>query len=156
MAKNKGSFRRTRHIQLANQFYKRKFRWVDFCIYCGGPKECLDHVFPVSIASGLKLSAQGVKKVLFQGLNVIPCCNSCNLIAGDRHLTKILDKRHYIQKKLKQNYYKKLRTVNWDDDEIQELGKNMKEHVKKMINDRVNIENRILWPKFSKIKKIEG
>lgn len=154
MAKGSGNYTRLKNIRIAGGHYKKKFRWVNYCIYCGQPKECLDHVFPLSLASGLDLSRPSVKKELFQGLNMVPSCNSCNNLAIDKPFNKIKEKRRYIQKRIEKRYLKKLRTVIWSEEELKEVGPRLRADIKKMIANRIVLENRVLFPASSKTQRI--
>ena len=148
MAKNYRNNKRKRDLRETVGFYTRKFKSINWCIYCGMPKQCEDHVFPISIAAGLSLGHSSVKKELFGGLYIEPACNECNNIAGNKPFRNILDKRKYIQKKLYKKHQKKLSTVQWDDDEKEELGYIMRSVVENMIEKRKLMEKRIYFPAF--------
>ena len=147
MGKNNRALQRHRDSKNAGIYYTKKFRWINTCVYCGQPKDCFDHVFPLSRAAQINLQNAGARKQIKFGLYIVPCCNSCNLIAGNAPFCKIIDKRNYIQKKLYKKYKKKLRTVMWDEDEINELGKNLRAEVLKMLNNRYVLEKRVYYPK---------
>jgi len=154
MAKGSGNYTRLKNIRIAGGHYEKKFRWVNFCVYCGQPKECLDHVFPLSLASGLDLSRPSVKQELFQGLNIVPSCSSCNRIASDYAFINIRLKRQFIQERIRKRYLKKLRAVEWTQEELSEIGYNLKSQIKKLNHNRIILENRVMWPASSKTKRI--
>jgi len=156
MGKTRRSSQRSRDMRGTGFFYKKKFRWVNFCIYCGQAQQCWDHVFPLSSAASLDLTRDSVKKVLFQGLNMVPCCASCNNTAGAERFTNIREKRAYIQKKLRQKHKKILRHIIWDDDEIEGLGKNLRNEVMRMMNNRNLIEMRVSWPAVRTVAKFRN
>lgn len=151
MAKNNRSSKRHRDIKDTRRYYKTKFKWYNFCVYCGQPQDCLDHVFPVSAAAGLDLNRPGVIAELGQGLNLVPCCNSCNHIASDKRFTNIRLKREYIQHRIYELNSKYLRTVEWSEDELVELGFNMRQQIAQMQHNRKVIENRINYPYFKRV-----
>lgn len=132
--------------KVAGFFYKRKFRWFNRCVYCGEPADCLDHVFPLSLASGLDLARPSVKSELKQGLNLVPCCNSCNGFASNRPFTLIREKRAWIQAKIKKKYKRHLRQIEFDDDELAEFGRNLLDFVNASVDRRNRLLSRITFP----------
>jgi len=146
MAKNHSDSRRRRNIKDVGFYYKKKFRWLNTCVYCGQPKDCYDHVMPVSVTARIDLSCQRVRHELRKCLYLVACCSSCNLIASNKPFDSILKKRAFIQSRLYKKHYKKIRTVIWEKDEIDGLGRNLRSQVLKMLNNRYVIENRIFYP----------
>lgn len=146
MGKNNYAFRRQKNIRDVGSFYKKKFKWLNSCVYCGQNKESIDHVFPLSIAARLDLERKIVRDELKFGLYLVPSCMSCNLICMNKPFQSILEKRAYIQKTLREKHKKEITTVMWDKEEIDELGENLKRQVIKMLNNRFVIESRILYP----------
>lgn len=132
--------------KLAGAFYKRKFRWANFCIYCGEPATCEDHVFPISLAVNLECWRPNVKQFLKQGLNIFPACDECNHLAGNKPFRLIREKRQFIQKKLRKKYFRNSKQVVWDDEELQELKGNLKRYVIVKQNKKAFAEMRISFP----------
>jgi len=93
------------------------------------------------------MQSEQVRKHLHFALYIVPCCHHCNLIASNEVFYNILEKRKYIQNKIRTKYINKLKTVLWDDEEVDELGYNMKSEVKKMLQERYLLESRINYPK---------
>lgn len=135
---------RKNHEKLAGAFYKRKFRWLKMCIYCGETATCEDHVFPLSRAINLECWRPSVKEFLKQGLNLVPACDECNRLASDKPFRYIREKRRYIQAKLKKKY-KVTKQVIWDDEEILELKGNLRRYVIRNQNNRHFIDRRITF-----------
>ena len=146
MAKSGRYSQRQRDLRETAGYYVRKFKFADWCVYCGMLKQCEDHVFPVSLAAGLSLGHWSVRSELFGGLYKVPCCNECNYIAGNKPFRSIIDKRHFIQKELRKKHHKKLATVQWSDDEKEDLGRIMYDVVNNMIDRRKLMEKRIFFP----------
>ncbi len=149
MAKSSGSSQRQKDRKIAGFYYRRKFRGLRLCIYCGQKATTLDHVFPLKIAASLDLSKENVREHLKFGLRLVPSCRECNTLAGPQPFRSILEKRRYIQKRLRDKYLKMTRTIMWSRDEIDELGPNMRREVIKMLNNRHVLEQRICWPRAS-------
>lgn len=146
MAKNHRGLRRQRDAKRFGSLYKKKFRWVDFCIYCGQPKQCLDHVLPLSIASQIDFDNPVTKKVLGQGMNIVPSCHQCNRIAAANPFFNIREKRAFIQKRLREKLSVWLRHVIWEEDEIEELDRSMQDQVRQAMHNRDVSELRVHWP----------
>ena len=133
--------------------YKRKFKWVSFCVYCGEPAGTLDHVFPISLASKLNLNRAGVRRELFQGLSKVPCCLECNVVACDKPFVSILEKRRHIQKTLKKRYRKLLKTPDWDKEELSQVGYALRMDIKGALEKRNRVERRVMWPVLRQARK---
>jgi hypothetical protein len=71
------------------------------CVYCGGPREVLDHVLPCSKAR-LAFDNPDYRKQTF----LVTSCKECNQIAGDRAFSSFVKKAQFIQAH---------REVNWDE-----------------------------------------
>lgn len=84
MAKNNGDIRRRKDGSIAGLYYTKKFRWLNTCVYCGQPATCKDHVFPLHISAKLNMQSDRVRFELKGGLYIVPCCTSCNQIAGGK------------------------------------------------------------------------
>lgn len=128
------------------RFYKRKIRWLKTCVYCGERATQLDHVFPLSLTVHLDMTHPITLKELAGALYLVPACGECNRIAGSEPFYAILDKRRFIQKKLKEKYSRRIKRVLWDEDELEELGPGLRS---KIISDMLKMEaaeNRILYP----------
>ena len=127
--------------------YKTKFGYLKRCLYCGGKRQCLDHVFPISKLEGLNFPKnRPLFHIFFQGLNKVPSCLECNNIAGDKVFTNIRVKREYIQEMLKIKYRKILNFSIWTEEDLEEVSESMKKDVLNSLNKKQNIEMRISWP----------
>lgn len=127
---------------------------LDKCFYCNSARECLDHCPPIRVAIRLDIDLYlkaGNKLVL------IPACNQCNSILGSKRLFTPFEKVVY----LKDKYMKLIDKYNyeWSDDEIKELGYNLKMHVlqrelavRELITKYRNIEDKFLEMEFEGLK----
>jgi hypothetical protein len=74
------------------------FNLYDYtCVYCGGFATQIDHIKPYS------WDADDSEE------NLVPCCQDCNLIASDKIFKTFIDKKNYIQDKLKLPKWKRKR-----------------------------------------------
>lgn len=138
--------KRKSDLKQISGYYKKKFTWFNRCVYCGGPNQCRDHVFPVKVAAQLDLKRPNVRKELGTGLVTVPCCNECNSLAGDNVFTSVYQKRLYIKEKLKKKYSGKAKQVLWDIEELEEVGFTLKTHVLRKMSELADIEKRLSWP----------
>jgi hypothetical protein len=84
--------------------------------------------------------------VFYQGLTKVPCCQECNVLAGDKVFFWIREKRAYIQKALKERYRKKLRFVVWDEEDLEELGPGLASFVLRGQRESARLELRTSFP----------
>ena len=126
--------------------YKMKFAWYKYCVYCGQMANTVDHVLPVTFAYSLNLNSPGVRKELGQGLNKVPCCSECNTLASNAAFVSILEKRRYVQKKLRGKYKRLLVFKPWDEDELVEVSSNLRDTIVQSMHKRMLVESRVNYP----------
>jgi len=89
------------------------------CAYCGDPRECLDHVPPLSYAANHldidKFLRAGGKFLLF------PSCFECNGLLGAKAID-YFGRLGYLHKK----YINLADQMDWSEAEISELGHNLR------------------------------
>lgn len=118
----------SKNRQLAREYallYKRADVDLDCCSYCGGPRECLDHVPPLCVTDVLdreKAVKDGIKFLLF------PCCLQCNSWLGSRKLGTYAERLSYLYGKV--SAYIDKQSNLWEESEIQELGRNLQQAVR--------------------------
>lgn len=129
--------------------YRLKFRKADWCLYCGGPRQCLDHVFPVSRAVGLRRGL-GVRRELGpHGLCRVPSCLNCNALAGPKVFTSIRSKRAFIQDRIKKKY--KIESTMWTEEELEELSPLLRSYVERKEAETDENWFRAFWPRSRKL-----
>ena len=117
------------------------------CFYCGEYATEKDHIIPVSFYWSGKRKRHNRYFIKGYGKdNLIDCCRECNSIAGNKVFTYVDDKREYIQERLKTKYRKVINMPFWSDEEIKELGYNLRKDIKIQQLARVWILNRINYP----------
>lgn len=105
--------------------------WDDgICAYCGEAAEHIEHVVPR--CTGLPTYT-------------VPACAECNLIAGGKPFTRFCDKQEFIKGKLEARYAKVLAMPEWDADELEELGYNMRCDVEAAMKLRGIVLQRLEW-----------
>lgn len=112
------------------------------CVYCGAPRECLDHVPPISF-----LESISTKKLAELEIDLIkvPCCNKCNSYLGAKRFVTIYERLIYLYER----YSKELGNKTlWTDKEISELSGNLKQLV-------ISSQNKIKLEVADRLKGIE-
>lgn len=134
-------------LKRAHAWYKWKFPKLALCIYCGEPATTKDHVFPVARAAVLDLTRPNVRaQLLPHGLCIVKACAACNSLASDRPFTSILEKRRWIQERLRKKFHKKLHSPEWEEHELNELGHGLRAYIVKAEIDAKIIWRRVNWP----------
>lgn len=67
-----------------------------------------------------KLEAHGVK------LLKVSCCRECNSLLSDRNILHLSKRVRFVYDKLLKRYYKILHSPRWDDEDLDELGPNLR------------------------------
>lgn len=132
-----------------DRHYKTKFKWYKYCVYCGQAASTIDHVLPITFAYSLNLNSPGARRELGQGLNKVPCCLECNTLACNTPFVSVLEKRRYIQKKLKAKYKRLLVFKPWDTEELAEVSQNLRDTIIQSMHKRLLVESRVNYPFIS-------
>ena len=102
--------RRTR----LSRYYRPKFTWADWCIYCGQPAKQQDHVLPLRHADTLDLRNPNIRAKYRRVLVTVPCCISCNQLDRFAPLfTSIIQKRQFLHRKMLKNADLLKRRATW-------------------------------------------
>lgn len=119
---------------------RKKWNYLEagFCFYCGEPGNISrDHIHPVCARSEAKRS--------FKGQETVYACNECNSTLGG----KVFDAIEFRVESLIKVYTKKYKldkgAVLWDDEEIGELGRDLRIKIKHLLLTRQKAERRVLY-----------
>jgi hypothetical protein len=96
------------------------------CAYCGERATLKDHVIPRAY-----LSPQSSRKrngSSDPGFKV-DCCSHCNAILGDRIFHSLVERKAFVYKRLKVKLRGHSSRVVWDEEEMAELGPNLRSSV---------------------------
>jgi hypothetical protein len=96
------------------------------CAYCGMPAEGDDHLIPLSFYQ----AGMDAIEMSHWRFTLVPACNECNLLAGDRVFETVSQKRRYIQERLRCRYKKILAIPVWDEEEIESLSEDFARYVR--------------------------
>lgn len=104
------------------------------CVYCGQPAQCRDHVTPVSY---LRVYRN------YNPLETVPCCHSCNTLAGDFVAFSIKQKATFLLPK-----YRRIlnlsRQPRWRESELDELDHGLKDFINNKMSARKILKSQIL------------
>lgn len=117
---------------------RRKWNYLQrgVCFYCGEPGTSRDHVHPVA--------ARGFKR-RFMGQETVYCCTECNSMLGSSIFSSIEDRVTWIKNQYIQKYGLTHGVVDWEPEEMGELGWSLRARVKKMIAGRHRAERRVCY-----------
>lgn len=116
------------------------------CAYCGDLADTIDHTTPRWFVNG---NYELIKRF---GLVKVYSCMECNLMAG-----KVIDRdwparKRRIAKAIRKRYFRVLQTASWGEDELAELGPNLRVYVNQSDQVAENVRRRLrvlddaYWP----------
>lgn len=101
-----------------------KNRGTEACVYCGDvtlPK-IREHIIPVSYTSSSRHYSSSSETVC--------ACSECNQMLSDRLLTTVESRCDFIIHRIRGKYASCLRSANWSEEELNELGRDLRSKVK--------------------------
>ena len=107
------------------------------CIYCGAPANVRDHVRPVSHYLPSR------NRVSWRRDLVVPCCRDCNASAGSQGGDSIQTKARYLLVRLRQRKAAILRTPDWDEADLAELGHNLGTYTRSALTEKKTVQERL-------------
>jgi len=113
--------------------------FCNLCVYCGEPADTRDHVPPLSRVSDYE--SLGLRTEIYLK---VPCCQECNTLAGNELQDSITERVEFIKGRIARKYLYRASLVEWDEDELDELGPVLRSKVVsgskriKRAQDRVN------------------
>jgi hypothetical protein len=105
--------------------------------------DSVDHFIPQSFASMI----QDIGNI--KNKKKVPCCRECNSTAGSKVFLTVKEKRDYIHNRYRTRYKKLLEAPDWSDKEIESLGFTIQSHVKRSIEGKKIMKERLRWPRQS-------
>lgn len=121
------------------QAFNRRFR--NICFYCGERGNHKHHVNP-SAYSG---------KYYFQNVEYVYCCQECNNALSDLYFSTIMDSIDHIVSCYIARYELDKPKVQWDEDEIENLGFGLRGRIRKMLAIRHKAEERVVYLNAMKV-----
>lgn len=111
-----------RYTRINGERSSNNLYWL--CVYCGAPADTRDHVPPIT-----RVCDYEAFNLTHEMYLLVPCCNACNSILSDSLQENILDRIEHLKGILSSRYTRRLKSQEWQQDEIAELGRNLRSHV---------------------------
>jgi hypothetical protein len=99
------------------------------CVYCGNPAGTRDHVPPISRVGDYESLGMQIEVYV-----KVPACTECNMIAADTLQPSFMDRAEYVKDRLARKYARSLSAPDWDEDELAQLGRNLRSKVRAALN----------------------
>ncbi|WP_123391354.1 HNH endonuclease [Nocardioides aurantiacus] len=106
------------------------------CVYCGDPSGTRDHLVPRAWSNGAAR--------LF--VAVVPACSDCNGRINDSWAVSVSERRKVAHASLRKKYRDLLTEKPWRQEDLDELGHALREHVIKGQHKREWVKARLAWP----------
>lgn len=107
------------------------------CAYCGETADSMDHVVPVSTLAGGRSAATRDRE------HCVPCCRECNSLLGDRGGDTVGSRAGYLAAVYRVRYAQALAQPHWFEDEIDELGPNLRAEVERALSAKRSAQDKI-------------
>lgn len=108
------------------------------CFYCGELGATRDHVFPHSARTN------GDDRI-FQGAETVNACGECNSLLGNKNAHFIEDRILDLIGALTKRYQLDRLVPDWDDEELEELGRGLRNAISYHIHQRQRAINRVVY-----------
>ena len=100
------------------------------CIYCGELANQDEHFPPATYSAG--------------GF-ILPCCGECNVFAGTQHPVDFWARADFVRSKIRKKYRLELTRPDWDENEIKELGPNLRKVIRVWQKQKKIAKERLAW-----------
>jgi len=137
MAKPTPERERYNHLYALAPSERSEFGWPR-CVYCGEPADTLDHVPPLSRVDDYR--ALGVHRERYL---LVKSCKPCNVALGDSLQNDVLERIEVIKRRLRKKLGRRDTGYVWSDDDLTELGPNLRSHVGSAMRKTESLVRRI-------------
>lgn len=94
------------------------------CVYCGDPADTTDHVPPISRVEDYRAMGPGREIYL-----LVKSCRPCNQLIGSDLHADIFERIEAVKYRLKRKMRGNDSALQWSDEELKKLGKNLRSQV---------------------------
>lgn len=108
------------------------------CFYCGDPADTMDHQPPISRINGYRQLG-----LMHEFYVKVPCCRECNSLLGNTLTEDLIERDLLAKEKITKKYKRDLALPLWDENEVNELGRNLREGIKNTRLRKEWIEERL-------------
>lgn len=118
---------RKRLMERYHHLYKMyKVKELFKCFYCNMPADTIDHCPPLSYVGNFGVEFLEKNKI---PMYKVPCCRECNSLLGDKMLPTLGERAEYLSDRLFKRYEIDVQSDLWSDDELDEMGYNMRKFI---------------------------
>jgi hypothetical protein len=116
------------------------------CYYCGRPASDREHVIEKSILrSCASISQELVDEVTHNRKLIVSSCRECNaLLVGTIQFT-LAERKQFVKLRLRQKYGKLLKMPNWANEELEVIGRHLRGHIIRALQEKEIVKERISW-----------
>jgi 5-methylcytosine-specific restriction endonuclease McrA len=118
------------------------------CTYCGLPADTEDHIVPMSLLARIEGLSTDVRAEILAELPMlirVYACRQCNSVLGNRVYRGIVDRRDAVKDYLRRKHKRLLKSPDWTDEEIDQLGYTLRDHVKNRMELKKVVKARLSW-----------
>lgn len=113
------------------------------CAYCGWTGDTRDHVPALSnYWLGKRDRASGLHNNKHMD-KTVPACRECNMLLSNLHINSIRGRAEYLSEVIQKRYAKRLSQPVWSEDEIEEMGEEMKRFIRAKSVERQIVIDRL-------------
>lgn len=120
--------------------HRCKTKWnrenPDHCFYCADIANTRDHIFPTSERGPVRR---------FIGQETVRCCNECNTLLGRKTFRNIFERFEYLTRRYKERYNLNIASVDWDQEELEDLGYTLQTFVLNKVNKKEHARNKVVF-----------
>jgi 5-methylcytosine-specific restriction endonuclease McrA len=131
------------------EVFRGEVYWEDdeSCYYCGEIANTVDHVIPKSLLDKINsLEDEEVAQELKSKRKLtVPACKECNCVLSNSFQRSLQERKTHLKKRLRRRYKKLLEMPNWAEDELKEIGPNLRHYILAGISKKESIERRLRW-----------
>lgn len=106
------------------------------CVYCGELAGTKDHLLPRNFTG----ESDRLR------VPVVPSCQECNSILSESYMPDVLERREYVQNRLRIKYKKYLRVIQWGESDLAEFGDQLRSVILSQMEQHDRIVRRLAWP----------
>lgn len=113
----------------------RALRDISHCVYCGETRGLQrDHVIPTCYLR---------QKRRYEGDWLVPACGECNRTLGSELIFNVPDRALWVLTAYEKKYSKLIRSVQWHEDDIKELGHSLQTLIRDTAKERASVVRRM-------------
>lgn len=138
MSKTRDELFKVYHFLYASAPSERSELGWPICVYCGDPADCIDHVPPLSKVNQYReLGAHREQYLL------VKSCRPCNQMLGSTVQTDVLARIDEAKALIRKKLGKRDVNYTWDDEDLEDLGRNLRSHVGSAMRKTESLKRRI-------------